>query len=154
VQVNTRRLYRSRRDRQLAGVAGGIAEYLEIDPTVVRILWILSVFFGGFSILVYIVMALVVPLEPAAGSRPTWPGTDTDYGDAPDATGTTAGTPSGGPHRGAITLGVLLVVFGFIALLWAVVPSWVVGFALGPAFLVALGVALIVVAIRRKTSDA
>jgi phage shock protein C len=154
VQVNTRRLYRSRRDRQLAGVAGGIAEYLEIDPTVVRILWILSVFFGGFSILVYIVMALVVPLEPAAGSSPTWPGTGTEDRDAPDAIGAATGTPSGGQHRGAIIFGVLLVVVGLIALLGAVVPSWVVGFALGPAFLVALGVALIVVAIRRTASDA
>jgi phage shock protein C len=155
VQVNTRRLYRSRRDRQLAGVAGGIAEYLEIDPTVVRILWILSVFFGGFSILVYVVMAFVVPLEPAAGQPPAWPGAGAETPDAPDAIGAVSGTAGGGgPHRGAIALGVLLVVFGSIALLGAVVPSWVVGFALGPAFLVALGVALIVVATRRKTSDA
>ena len=64
--MNPRRLYRCRRDRQLAGVAGGIAEYLEIDPTVVRILWILSVFLGGFGILLYIIMAFIVPLEPIA----------------------------------------------------------------------------------------
>ena len=48
--MNPRRLYRSRHDRQLAGVAGGMAEYLEVDPTVVRLLWILSVFLGGFTI--------------------------------------------------------------------------------------------------------
>ena len=68
--MNPRRLYRCRSDRQLAGVAGGMAEYLEIDPTVVRILWILSVFLGGFTILLYIIMAFIVPLDPARRSRP------------------------------------------------------------------------------------
>ena len=66
--MNPRRLYRCRRDRQLAGVAAGMAEYLEIDPTVVRILWILSAFVGGFTIVVYIILAFVIPPEP--GSMP------------------------------------------------------------------------------------
>ena len=67
LSVNPRRLYRCRHDRQLAGVAAGMAEYLDLDPTLVRILWILSVFFGGFTILLYIVLAFVIPLEPASG---------------------------------------------------------------------------------------
>ena len=45
-----KKLYRSKDDRMLAGVCGGIAEYLDIDPTVVRILWIVSVVFAGFGI--------------------------------------------------------------------------------------------------------
>jgi phage shock protein PspC (stress-responsive transcriptional regulator) len=65
--VNPRRLYRSRRDRRIAGVAGGVAEYLDVDPTVIRVLWIISVFFGGFGLLLYIIMAFIVPLEPMAG---------------------------------------------------------------------------------------
>jgi phage shock protein C len=68
--VNPRRLYRSRNDRILAGVAGGMAEYFGIDPTVVRLLWILSILFGGFSILVYIILAFIVPLAPVG--TPTW----------------------------------------------------------------------------------
>lgn len=68
--MNPRRLYRSRRDRRLAGVAGGIGEYLEIDPTVVRILWVLSIFFGGLGIFLYIVMAFIVPLEPLPAPDP------------------------------------------------------------------------------------
>lgn len=63
--MNPRRLYRSRRDRILAGVAGGMADYLEIDPTIIRILWIISIFFGGFTILLYIILAFIMPLEPA-----------------------------------------------------------------------------------------
>src|SRR5450759_597149 len=63
--MKPRRLYRCRRDRQLAGVAAGMAEYFDLDPTVVRILWILSAFVGGFTILLYIILAFVVPLAPA-----------------------------------------------------------------------------------------
>ena len=62
--MGPRRLYRSRTERQLAGVAGGIGNYLELDPTVIRVLWILSVFFAGIGILLYIILAFVMPLEP------------------------------------------------------------------------------------------
>jgi phage shock protein C len=62
--MGPRRLYRSRTERQLAGVAGGIGNYLEVDPTVIRVLWILSVFFAGIGILLYIILAFVMPLEP------------------------------------------------------------------------------------------
>lgn len=48
-------------DRKLCGVCGGVAEYLDIDPTVVRILWILMVIFAGFGILLYLILALLMP---------------------------------------------------------------------------------------------
>ncbi len=71
--MNPRRLYRSRNDKQLAGVAAGMAEYLELDPTLIRILWILSAFLGGFTILLYIILAFIIPLAPAAGGYgPSW----------------------------------------------------------------------------------
>jgi phage shock protein C len=58
------RLYRSRDDRMLAGVAGGLAEMWDADPSLVRIVWALLVIFtGGIALLVYIVMAIVVPEE-------------------------------------------------------------------------------------------
>jgi phage shock protein C len=63
--VNPRRLYRSADDRILAGVAGGVAAYFDVDPVIVRIIWFLSVFFtGSFTFWIYIVMMIVVPLEP------------------------------------------------------------------------------------------
>jgi len=56
------RLYRSRDDRMLAGVAGGLAELWDADPSLVRIVWaLLVVFTGGLALLVYVVMAFVVP---------------------------------------------------------------------------------------------
>jgi phage shock protein C len=64
--VNQRRLYRSADDRILAGVAGGVAAYFDVDPVIVRIIWFLSVFFtGSLTFWAYIVMIIVVPVEPA-----------------------------------------------------------------------------------------
>jgi phage shock protein C len=70
----TERLYRSRRDRMLAGVAGGLAEIWDVDPSLVRIAWALLVIVtGGIALLVYIVMAIVVPEEDdGLGARNQW----------------------------------------------------------------------------------
>ncbi len=59
-----KRLYRSRKNRMIAGVCGGIAEYFNMDPTWVRLLFLLFFFLGGSALLVYLVMWLVVPLAP------------------------------------------------------------------------------------------
>lgn len=61
--VETKRLVRSRSNRQLAGVCGGLGEYFGIDPTVIRILFVLVALLGGASLLVYIVLALLMPDE-------------------------------------------------------------------------------------------
>jgi phage shock protein PspC (stress-responsive transcriptional regulator) len=70
-----RRLLRSSRERMLWGVAGGLAEYLRIDPTLVRLGFVVAAFFGGFGVLAYLVMAVVVPQNdgsgrPLSGRRP------------------------------------------------------------------------------------
>ena len=65
MKINTKkRLYRSRKDKRIAGVCGGIADYLAIDPTLVRILWVLLALAGGPGVLLYIIMAVVIPEEP------------------------------------------------------------------------------------------
>ena len=65
------RLYRSRSDRMLAGVAGGLAEMWGADPSLVRIVWaLLVVLTGGVALVVYIVMAIVVPEDDEV-----WPAT-------------------------------------------------------------------------------
>ena len=48
-------------DRKLLGVCGGIAEYFELDPTIVRLLWVLFCLLGGSGILAYIIEALIMP---------------------------------------------------------------------------------------------
>ncbi len=60
-----RRLYRSRTNRWVAGVAAGIAEYFGIDPTIMRLIWIVLLLPGGLpGFLPYIICWVVIPLEP------------------------------------------------------------------------------------------
>ncbi len=62
---NVKRLYRSRDDRMLAGVCGGIAEYFGVDSTLIRLALALGVFLSVSGLLwVYLILALLVPLEP------------------------------------------------------------------------------------------
>jgi phage shock protein C len=62
--AQTRKLYRSRTDRKLAGVCGGLAQYLNLDVTLIRVLFVVLALLGGPGIVIYGVMWLVVPVEP------------------------------------------------------------------------------------------
>ena len=59
--MSNERLYKSSENCMLCGVCGGIAEYFDIDPTLVRLGWVLLTFFGGSGILAYIVAAIIIP---------------------------------------------------------------------------------------------
>jgi phage shock protein PspC (stress-responsive transcriptional regulator) len=69
VTENIKKLYRSRDNVMVAGVAAGLADFLDIDPTIVRLLFAFSIFLGGTGVLVYFVMWLVVPEAPVASSE-------------------------------------------------------------------------------------
>jgi phage shock protein PspC (stress-responsive transcriptional regulator) len=62
-----RRLLRSRNERMLAGVAGGLADYLNLPPTLVRLGFVVAALFGGFGVLAYLVMAVIVPQDDGSG---------------------------------------------------------------------------------------
>lgn len=171
--MNPRRLYRSR-DRQLAGVAGGMAEYLDVDPTVIRISWILiTVVTGGLALIAYLLLALVIPMSPyPAGTvwqnqapAPGWSANPGGW--AGGAYGTQGWTvpPTASPwppqavpvaprheSRGigaAAIVGIVLIVIGALALMDVAVPSIHTGAIIGPAILLALGAGLLASSIRR-----
>lgn len=60
----TKRLYRSNREKMLFGVCGGIAEYFNLDPTLIRLAWVIFCAMGGSGILAYIVAAIIIPVSP------------------------------------------------------------------------------------------
>ena len=60
---DVKRLYRSRDNRMISGVCAGLAEYVDVDPTIVRLLFVLGLFAGGATFWAYLVMMLVVPEE-------------------------------------------------------------------------------------------
>ena len=59
-----KKLYRSKSDRVLVGVCGGVAEYFNIDPTVVRVIWAVASIFAFAGVIAYIVCAFVIPEKP------------------------------------------------------------------------------------------
>ncbi|MGB2583627.1 MAG: PspC domain-containing protein [Dehalococcoidia bacterium] len=59
-----KRLYRSKDERMIWGICGGMAQCFDIDPTIIRVIAVVSVIFGGWSICAYIILRFVVPLEP------------------------------------------------------------------------------------------
>jgi phage shock protein C len=65
MSVEVKRLYRSQNDRMIAGVCGGLAEYFDADPTLVRLLFAFMLVFGApGTVPAYIVMALIIPQAP------------------------------------------------------------------------------------------
>ena len=62
--MQNKKLYRSKSDKMLGGVCAGLGEYLGIDPTLVRLGFVLLALLAGHGILVYLIMWIVVPLEP------------------------------------------------------------------------------------------
>ena len=64
-----KKLYRSQTDRKIWGVCGGLAKYLDKDPTVIRVIAALSLLFGTAGLWAYIIMAIVVPLEKSEGIK-------------------------------------------------------------------------------------
>jgi phage shock protein PspC (stress-responsive transcriptional regulator) len=60
-----KKLYRTRTDRKIWGVCGGLAKYFDIDPTIVRVVAVASLLCGSLGFWIYIIMALIVPVEPS-----------------------------------------------------------------------------------------
>lgn len=59
-----KRLYKSNTDKKLDGVCAGIANYFNIDPTLIRLAWVIFTLAGGCGLIAYIIAAIVIPTEP------------------------------------------------------------------------------------------
>jgi phage shock protein C len=64
--MNNRKLSRSQNERMIGGVCGGIANYLDIDPTIVRLVFLILLLMGGNGFLIYIILLIIMPLETIA----------------------------------------------------------------------------------------
>jgi phage shock protein C len=141
MQVN-RRLYRCRENRVLAGVAGGVAEFFDLDPTLVRVLWFISMFFGGVTLALYVGLAIITPLEPISA--------DAEGERAP------AVAPEGHRHvargsgRWMTLLGAVLILFGSLAFVDRFLPTLDVERFVVPVGAILIGTLLVVTAIRRE----
>ena len=73
MMVEKKKLYRSRDERMIAGVCGGLAEYFEIDATLVRLLFVATALLGGPGLLAYLICLVFMPLEPGGEPPPDSP---------------------------------------------------------------------------------
>lgn len=151
-----KKLYRSRRDKMLGGVAGGLAEYFDIDPTLVRIAFVITLFLGGSGILAYVILWIVVPEEPFVFQMP---GTNTEQqktdekqqegGSADDAFKAYQEASELQRQRRRSLAGWILIIIGALFLAQNFIPHFCVG-NFWPLILVAIGAALLLKAKNNK----
>jgi len=141
-----RKLYRSREDRVIAGVCGGLGEYFGIDPVFVRLIALVLLFAGGAAFVIYLVMAIIVPEKPLdADATPGPEGTnaaaevDSATSVEPAAAAVTGEpSPSKAARQGGLVLGVVLIGLGLVFLLARFVPG-VAWWTLWPLIIVLVG---------------
>jgi phage shock protein C len=88
--ASSKRLYRSRNERMLAGVAGGLGQYFNVDPVIVRLVFVALFLIppvGGLALVAYLIMAIVVPSRPLDESEPVITGSRIDTGRGPELLG-------------------------------------------------------------------
>lgn len=160
VDVMAKRLYRSKRECIIGGVAGGLAEYFDVDPTIMRILWVLVAFANGIGVLAYIVAWIVVPANPRWQSGERFERTESIRNEVLDKAREVEARLKGevahlgqeetprapgserSPESSAKVVGIVLVCIGLLFLarnFW----SWIDFGTLWPVILVVAGVALL-----------
>lgn len=138
------RLYRSREDRMIFGVAGGMAEWMDLDPAIVRLVWALLILAGGVGLLLYIVAAIVVPEAPLGVAG----GVATEIASPGQATGAQPTT-----RRGAGNSGVIFGLFLVIAGAWFLIDRYVEHLDMSwfiPGLLIVIVIALVLGALGRS----
>jgi len=129
------KLYRSRTDVWLAGVCGGLGHYLGIDVTIVRLFFILLLFAGGSGVLIYLIMALLIPRVPEGEELPL------------------AVVPLGENPQAALIVGITLIVFGMFFFLGNLNIHWLHWMRMGnlwPLLLIAGGGFLLWQSMRKE----
>lgn len=140
------RLYRSRTKKVIGGVAGGLGDYLNIDPVLIRVLFVIITLINGLGLLLYIILWIVVQKEPyedytfemGAGQGKPKPNSETQSAQQQKTEG-----------RGAIITGLVLIALGFIFL----ADNWFPSFHfhdIFPLALLGVGIWLVVDSLNKK----
>jgi phage shock protein C len=139
-----KRLFRSRRDKMLGGVCGGLGEYFEFDPVLVRVIFVAAMFISGIGFIAYILLWIIVPFEPINPIiTPEPPSSDTQE----NSTATSPPPPYSQPnvrHRNNAgpVFGVILIVIGGLFLADNFLPVFHF-WQFWPLILIAIGIGLL-----------
>ncbi len=137
-----KKLYRSRKDKMIGGVAGGLAEYFDLDPTLVRIVFVVSLFLGGSGILAYIILWIVVPEEPYIAPSAETPKDQPSSTEASQDSEAYRKAAEEQREKRRNVAGVIFLVIGFIFLADNFLPRFHFG-DYWPLILIAIGVGLL-----------
>lgn len=149
-----KRLYRSSKSKVFGGVAGGVAEYFDIDPIIIRLLFVVIAFAGGGGAIVYLIMWIAIPLEPF---RPFNINAGTASPEGTSQQSTETGVPDSNntitdPKRGGLIGGVILISVGLMFFVARIIPN--INFhQLWPLILVVIGGILIATSIADRKND-
>jgi len=145
--IMAKKLFRSRSDRMIAGVCGGLAEYFNIDSTLVRLAAVALTLAGGSGVLAYLIFWFVVPQRPL----------DLSTGESATATSETRQaaenevTETSEASTAALFIGVLLTILGFLFLVGNFISfAWLTFSKLWPLVLIAIGILIVLRGSGRK----
>jgi phage shock protein C len=161
IMEKNKRLYRSAKSKVFGGVAGGIAEYFDIDPIIIRLLFVIIAFAGGGGVIVYLILWIALPLEPltmfnmnmgsGATPDPVNPDTEATPGFNPEASDSFK-MPVKTENRSGLIGGIILISLGLIFLANRFIPNINFG-DLWPLLLVVLGGVLIATSFAERKGD-
>lgn len=149
-----KRLYRSSKSKVFGGVAGGIAEYFDIDPIIIRILFLVIALAGGGGAIVYLIMWIAIPLEPFAPftMNSSAPFSENASQEGTENTSTDFTKTVTDPKRGGLIGGIILISLGLMFFAGRVLPN--INFhQLWPLVLVVIGGILIATSIADKKNE-
>ncbi len=153
------KLRRSSKYNMVAGVAGGLAEYFEIDPLIIRLIFVLTAFWSGVGILVYLILLIVLPLEETINEPSQSDIRESSEGSANNQE--KSGPPSGQPgaseendqtKKGGVITGLILITIGVLFLLEKLVPDFYFK-QFWPLLLVLIGLVLVVTSLSSDEMD-
>jgi len=156
-----KRLFRSAKSKVFGGVAGGIAEYFDIDPIIIRLLFVIIAFAGGGGAVVYLILWIALPLEPISPfTMNMGSGDSPDPGNTGSQPGAEYNTGNSGPfsmpvkseNRNGLIGGIVLITLGLIFLANRFIPNINFG-DLWPLVLVILGGVLIATSFAERKID-
>jgi phage shock protein PspC (stress-responsive transcriptional regulator) len=136
------RLYRSRRFRIFGGVAGGLAQYFNLDPVLIRVLFVIITVLHGFGILLYIILWIVVPEEPFELAYQVKPDANSTDGSTTENAEPFIAEPIKSKNTGRIIAGIILIGIGLIFFADKIIPSFDLGDVF-PIAIILVGAALI-----------
>ncbi len=158
-----KRLYRSKSDRMIWGVCGGLAKYFDVDPTLIRIIAVLSIFISGAGIIAYIILAIVIPSESSKATEPKdaikenveeLKKTASELGREIQSTFTgkdESEETTGVRYRRRNLLGIIIIIIGILVLLSSFNLFWWFRWSyFWPIIIIAIGLLIIVSARKKK----